>query len=351
MLGERIVSLRKEKGISQEELADVLLTSRQAISKWERGESLPDIDRLKDLAVYFGVSIDYLIGYDVESTSVNNFIDRLKKCIETKQSNINIDEIRMIVSKNTNNFSLILYVIAYLEHYYTESHQKEVAHLIIDYCQKAIPLYQSNNVLDVSINDIHKIVALCYFRLGKYDMAKAYLKNNKVYNSSDILAQCVFELGNYDEAENIVSENFMNGIGSTINGASMQMRIYLRRFNYVETLELANWAIKFVISIGKSEEMFVDILFVLSFYKALCEKTLGLNYEEAFDFLKEHSHHIAGYRDLSDGIRFYKDKDVVFSTETGDIKQELLKEISYLKNDKLAYAKANELYESVFKES
>ena len=154
-----------------------------------------------------------------------------------------------------------------------------------------------------------------------------------------------------DEAENIVSENFMNGIGSTINGASMQMRINLLRFKDVETLELANWAIKFVISIGKSEEMFVDILFVLSFYKALCEKTLGLNYEEAFDFLKEHSHHIAGYRDLSDGIRFYKDKDVVFSTETGDIKQELLKEISYLKNDKLAYAKANELYESVFKES
>ena len=58
MLGERIADLRKSKGISQEELGDILSTSRQAISKWERGEADPDISRLKDLAVYFNVSID-----------------------------------------------------------------------------------------------------------------------------------------------------------------------------------------------------------------------------------------------------------------------------------------------------
>ena len=73
MLGERIANLRKDRGISQEELADVLLTSRQAISKWERGESDPDINRLKDLAIYFNVSIDYLLGYDVESPRVQNW--------------------------------------------------------------------------------------------------------------------------------------------------------------------------------------------------------------------------------------------------------------------------------------
>ena len=76
MLGERIANLRKSKGISQDELGEILSTSRQAISKWERGESDPDIGRLKDLAVYFNVSIDYLLGYDVESTSANKFIER-----------------------------------------------------------------------------------------------------------------------------------------------------------------------------------------------------------------------------------------------------------------------------------
>ena len=97
MLGEKIANLRKEKKVSQEELADVLCTSRQAVSKWERGESDPDIGRLKDLAIYFGVSIDYLLGYDLESMSVNGFIERIKKNIEDRKYDIGVDEIRLIV--------------------------------------------------------------------------------------------------------------------------------------------------------------------------------------------------------------------------------------------------------------
>ena len=348
MLGERIANLRKEKKVSQEELADVLMTSRQAISKWERGESIPDIDRLKDLAIYFNVSIDYLLDYDVEATSINTFIDRLKKGIENKKFDITVDEIRVIVSKNVNNFVLISYVLTYLNAYYTAIKKEEIAYLVIEYCQRAIALYQPNNPLNVSINDIHKCAASCYFSLGKYDLAKAYLKDNKVYNASELLAGCEFELGNYREAERITSEIFMGGIGSTINGASQQIRIHLRNYNYVEALELSSWVIDFLLSIGKSDEVFVDMLFIFVFVKACCKKVLGHTYEEEYDYLKENVKKIAGYRDLGNGIRFYKDQDVVFTTSSGDIKGDLLKEIEHLKNDKLAYAKTKELYIDVF---
>ena len=54
MLENKIAELRKEKNLSQEQLAEILNTSRQAVSKWERGEAYPDIDRLKELAIYFG---------------------------------------------------------------------------------------------------------------------------------------------------------------------------------------------------------------------------------------------------------------------------------------------------------
>ena len=57
-----LIKLRKEKGLSQEELADKLAVSRQAISKWERGESLPDTDNLIRLAKLYGVSIDEIVG-------------------------------------------------------------------------------------------------------------------------------------------------------------------------------------------------------------------------------------------------------------------------------------------------
>lgn len=58
---ERLYSLRKGRGISQEELANVVGVSRQAVQKWEAGTSTPDIQNLSALADYFGVSLDYLV--------------------------------------------------------------------------------------------------------------------------------------------------------------------------------------------------------------------------------------------------------------------------------------------------
>lgn len=60
-MAERIMRLRKAKGISQEELAEVAGVSRQAVSKWESEQSVPDVDRIVLLSEYFGVSTDYLL--------------------------------------------------------------------------------------------------------------------------------------------------------------------------------------------------------------------------------------------------------------------------------------------------
>lgn len=59
-LSNRIQKLRKKKGISQEELAHCLKVSRQAISKWESNQSLPDIDKILQMSEYFEVTTDYL---------------------------------------------------------------------------------------------------------------------------------------------------------------------------------------------------------------------------------------------------------------------------------------------------
>ncbi|WP_311139975.1 helix-turn-helix domain-containing protein [Lancefieldella parvula] len=61
---ENLVELRKYHDFSQEELADMIGVSRQTLSKYETGESLPDIEKCKRLANVFGVTIDDLISYD-----------------------------------------------------------------------------------------------------------------------------------------------------------------------------------------------------------------------------------------------------------------------------------------------
>lgn len=61
---EKLQELRKNKGLTQEELAEALYVSRTAISKWESGRGYPNIDSLKEISNYFSVSIDDLLSGD-----------------------------------------------------------------------------------------------------------------------------------------------------------------------------------------------------------------------------------------------------------------------------------------------
>lgn len=62
MLSEKIYTLRRKSGLSQEQLAEKIGVSRQAISKWEGGLSTPELDKLKALSAFFQISIDELTG-------------------------------------------------------------------------------------------------------------------------------------------------------------------------------------------------------------------------------------------------------------------------------------------------
>ena len=63
-IAEKIITLRKQAGLSQEELADKVFVSRQAVSKWESEQAVPDIDKIVILSEIFGVSTDYLLKDD-----------------------------------------------------------------------------------------------------------------------------------------------------------------------------------------------------------------------------------------------------------------------------------------------
>ena len=90
-LGEKLQLLRRSRGLSQEQLAAELDVSRQAISKWECGDSTSDLDKLRTICTYFGVTTDYLLkdekivkdseerGYYVSKEMSVGFIANQKK--------------------------------------------------------------------------------------------------------------------------------------------------------------------------------------------------------------------------------------------------------------------------------
>ena len=79
IIADNIVLLRKEKGLTQAQLAEKLNYSDKAVSKWERGESLPDVAVLKCLSEILGVTVDYLLESDHQKAELEKATVSRKK--------------------------------------------------------------------------------------------------------------------------------------------------------------------------------------------------------------------------------------------------------------------------------
>ncbi len=95
-LYEKITLYRKKNGLSQEELAEKIGVSRQAVSKWETGDALPEITKLKALADTFNVTVDFLLDEEkteflqqneVRSVSIlDKYADGIENCVDNISS-------------------------------------------------------------------------------------------------------------------------------------------------------------------------------------------------------------------------------------------------------------------------
>ena len=91
IVGRKIAMLRKEKNLTQMELADMLGISFQAVSNWERGETMPDVSKLPELANIFNVYIDDILGNNRGIKIIENIIED-----NIDESQISIDDFKEI---------------------------------------------------------------------------------------------------------------------------------------------------------------------------------------------------------------------------------------------------------------
>lgn len=95
MFAQKVKQLRKERKLTQQQLADKLFIEQTTVSSWERGKAFPDTSRLQEIADFFGVGVDELLGRE---TLVQNNI--------TTNNGVAIGQAREGVTINTNELKL-----------------------------------------------------------------------------------------------------------------------------------------------------------------------------------------------------------------------------------------------------
>lgn len=93
ILSEKITELRKRSGLSQEEFGEKIGVSRQAVSKWEMAQTVPDVTKVVAMAEFFEVPVDFLLKdeYDISSLS-----EKTSKLVQTgnDQSMVTLEEVQ-----------------------------------------------------------------------------------------------------------------------------------------------------------------------------------------------------------------------------------------------------------------
>ena len=349
MLENKIAELRKAKGISQEQLAEALNTTRQAVSKWERGESYPDVDRLKELAVYFNASIDYLLNYDVESISANRFIARLQKCLETKQFDIDLKQIQLVVSTHANNVPLLSAAVSYLVLYWTKHHDEAIADAIIEYSKRMLTLYRPEEGGVASLNELHRTIAAGYMMKEDYASARAHILENHVYGAEEYLVFSEIRLGHDEAASKQASNTFLESVSRMIDAQFIQLLMLLKSSDMQEALELAKWGVSFLASIQKGENSLLYAKFGFSFIQAICQRHLSIDNEALLCYLKENAEQACKMNGEADGLRFYYGEDpLVFVSILNDLKDYLWQTCAEAMKGKPAYESGLYIFNEVF---
>ena len=167
-IGAKIRLLRKEKRVTQEELAEYLHISSQAVSKWETGASCPEVDLLPKLAVFFGTSLDNLLDFD--QSAVDAAVEALVAESGRGGNNPAASEafLRRALEKYPNNDLLLTCI---LEDMQEQNDDRSRSAEIIEIGERILNCSKDDELRI----DVLRILAETYHIMGEQAMAEYYL--------------------------------------------------------------------------------------------------------------------------------------------------------------------------------
>jgi len=167
-IAKTIVNKRREKGITQEDLASYMGISKASVSKWETGQSYPDIAFLPQLAAYFNITLDELMDYKPQMTKedIKKLYHRFSKEFTEKPFDEVFTELNEIIKKYYSCFPLLLQMgLLILNHVELVNLENKN-----DILQKALSLFlrvkDESNDVELS-KQARYFEALCYLGLNE----------------------------------------------------------------------------------------------------------------------------------------------------------------------------------------
>lgn len=235
-----LVKKRKEKGITQDQLASYIGVSKASVSKWETGQSYPDITFLPQLAAYFNVSVDELIGYEPQMTKedIRRVYLRLAKDFSQKPAKEVFGECDGIIKKYYSCFPLLLQMIVlYMNHFVLlekPEEQKTVIKTAADLCRR-VKKESGDVLLSSQANSLEARMELVEGRPEKVlELLDEEVRAN--YFDETILSEAYRMLGNEHKARETVQISLYQHLLGLMSFIIQELTLYEKEEEKFEML-------------------------------------------------------------------------------------------------------------------
>ena len=175
-IGEKIRFYRKKWSMTQEQLAEAMGVTVGAVSKWESGQSIPDVEMIVELACFFETSVDVLLDYGWERESRGNVVEKLQRFPVDKNLQEGMRYAEKALQKYPNSFDVV-YRSAQI--YFLTMDPKYMLRAVELY-ESALRLIDQNTNNEINAMSIQNCIANCYCYMDRMDDAIEILKKNNV---------------------------------------------------------------------------------------------------------------------------------------------------------------------------
>lgn len=286
MISKNIRKYRKDRGLTQEQLAEAVGVTVGAVSKWESGLSNPDINLIVELADFFDTSVDVLLGYELRK----NNVDKVAEHIKTLRMEKKYDEGKIIVEKNLqkypNNFNVVHESAILYEMKGIEVGDKQALDRALVLFQHACNLISQNTDEDISEVTLQNSIGTIYMALGDTEKAVEQLKkyNYDGLNDGDIGFYLMTD-ERYDESLPYLSKSLINCVAKLFKTMSGYINYFAYKRDHSQALEVIQWLHSILKGLKTSADVsYIDKMEVMVF--TACAQVYGEM--EKFDYAKDY---------------------------------------------------------------
>lgn len=202
-----IAKKRHEKGITQDQLAEYIGVSKASVSKWETGQSYPDITFLPRIAMYFNISIDELIGYKPQMTKED--INKLYKKLSTDFAKNNFEDVynlcKEYIKKYYSCYELLIKIASlYINHFMISTDINIQKEMIDSAIQLVIRVKEESEDVRL-INEAIQMESAIYLMNGQADKLLDLLGEDiqAIFPKEALIASAYQMQGNIEKAEEV----------------------------------------------------------------------------------------------------------------------------------------------------